>query len=115
MSVLSETIERLGTSYAVTHRAKSTVRGGRELKGAETTEYVTAMVQPLKGDEIERLPEGMRGKDLRVVYSSSELRTQGSTWLSDLISIGDQTYEVSSLEDWSTHGGYWKAIVSRQA
>ena len=88
---------------------------GRFTPGARsTTAGVVASFQPLRGREIELLPEGDRDKRSGKVYTATELkgadRTAGT--MADQIVFDGDTWEVSSVEK-HTFGGYWKAIVLR--
>jgi hypothetical protein len=71
-------------------------------------------VQPLGPREVQRMPEGIRHRQLLRVYALAELRTSAPGEAKD----GDRfvhqgvTYEVVKVEDWSAQGGYWKAVAA---
>jgi len=71
---------------------------------------IRASVQPLRGNELLRLPEGQRQlkniklctpSDLRVVDDNTKTKA-------DQIIDGSTTYEITTAEDWTDEGGYWK-------
>jgi len=115
MSSFASTIDRFATgTYQVKRRAPGATVDGRDRKGAETVVSIRASVQPASGSTLDRLPEGMRQREVREVYSATQLRTQGPGRLPDLIVIDGNDYEVESVDDWSQLAGYWKAIVTIQ-
>jgi hypothetical protein len=71
-------------------------------------------IQPLKGREVDRLPEGQRTRGPMWVYCESELRPPNE----DLGIKGDTfawsgcTYEVGSVEDWTMFSpAHYKALA----
>ena len=79
-----------------------------------TTAGVVATFQPLRGSEIEMLPEGDRDKRSGRVSSATEIKSadKGSQLMADQIVFDGDTWEVRSV---SKHhfGGYWEAFVVR--
>jgi hypothetical protein len=59
-------------------------------------------MQPLNGEEMLRIPEGQRNKEMRKVYSERRLFAQGELSLgrADIIKEGDNYWEVQRVEDW---------------
>jgi hypothetical protein len=101
-------------TYTVTRKAASSYLVGRQLSAATVaTLTITAVVHPLTGKELARLPEGMRTKELKVVITATELKTQGSSQEPDSIVIGSDTFEVQTVEAWQETGGYYKAVVAK--
>jgi hypothetical protein len=88
---------------------------GRYTAGTRsTTSGVNASFQPLRGREIEMLPEGDRDKRSGKVYTATELKSadRADELLADQIVFDGDTWEVRSVEK-HHFGGYWKAIVVR--
>jgi hypothetical protein len=88
---------------------------GRYTPGARSiTAGVVASFQPLRGREIEILPEGDRSKRSGKLYTAVEiLAADRDTQLgADRIVFDGDTFEVLSVEK-HHFGGYWKAIVVR--
>lgn len=74
---------------------------------------VPAVVIPLSGRELQRLPEGLRTSELLQVFSSVALKTQGPGQAPDSIAIDGDAYQVQHVEPWSTLGNYYRAIVAK--
>lgn len=88
---------------------------GRYTPGTRSTVVgVMASFQPLRGREIELLPEGDRDKRSGKVYTYTELKStdRAAELMADQIIFDGDTWEVRSVEK-HTYGGYWKAIVVR--
>lgn len=107
-------ISRFATgTYTVTRRTASTYVAGRAVAGSSSTLTITASVQPASGRELERLPEGRRAKETRVLYTTTPLYVggQGAAYEADRIAIGGATWEVQHVEAWPAAGGYTRALV----
>lgn len=85
---------------------------GLAVAGATSSSTIAAVVTPLTGRELLRLPEGDRDKERLLVLSRSEMRTTGVGGKADLITINGEDYEVSSVEPWPMFG-FHKAVVTR--
>jgi hypothetical protein len=88
---------------------------GRYTQGTRSTiADVVASFQPLRGKEIEMLPEGDRGKRSGKLYTATEIRAEDRTaqLMADQIIYDGDTWEVRSVEK-HTYGGYYKAIAVR--
>lgn len=89
---------------------------GRWVQGTLVEHPGTGNVQPAGGDDIERLPQGHRGRRALRVYTDLELRTAAEGdggHAADRVEIDGDEYEVSTSETWG-HGGYWRAIITRE-
>jgi hypothetical protein len=89
---------------------------GRYTPGATSdTTGVVASVQPIKGDELERLPEGIRTKRPAKLYTETELKQKDTAAGTppDLIIWDGETWEVESVEK-HAWGTYYKALIVRQ-
>jgi hypothetical protein len=94
----------------ITRRRFSTagaVRGAdrRYVPGAASLTVISASVQPLRGREVETLPEGERHKDWQKVYTAADLVTAdqhagGAGGAADQLDIGGITYEVRQVWPW---------------
>jgi len=83
---------------------------GRYVEPSYSDTTIRASVQPLRGDELLRLPEGQRQTKNVKLYTPSDLRVvdDETKTKSDQIIDGTTTYEVRTAEDWTDEGGYWK-------
>lgn len=88
---------------------------GRFTPGVRTnTAGVVASFQPLRGKEVEMLPEGDRDKRSGKLSTATEIKSadRDSQLMADQIIFDGDTWEVRSVEK-HHFGGYWKAIVVR--
>lgn len=89
---------------------------GRYVPGATTeTCFANISIQPLSARERLQLPEAIRTKELVLVYSKDELRTDrpGDGLKADRFVYKGNTYVVNTVEDWSDHGGFYKVIAEK--
>lgn len=80
---------------------------------AATTFEITASVQPMSGRELDRLPEGLRQREVRVVFTATELKGTADTQEADEITIDGEQWQVQTPESWLTLGNYFRAVVAR--
>lgn len=103
-------------TYTVTRRGASTVVDGRAVPAVPSTLSIVASVQPATGRDLERLPEGQRSRETRVVFTPTQLliATQGAG-LSDIVAIDGSKWEVQQVARWDAPPGtdapYWRCIV----
>lgn len=106
---------RAPTSLTVRRKATGTFTNGRYTPAAtETTVTITnASVQPLGGRELLLLPEGFRTRQALKVYSPELLRGADAEagYEADRFEYLGETFEVYACEDWSEHGGYYRATA----
>lgn len=82
--------------------------------GTETTLiFYDCSLQPLRPREIQLLPENFRSREAVKIFSKDELRTADAVagYEADRVQYKDKWYEVHSVEDWSEHGNFWKAVA----
>jgi hypothetical protein len=71
-----------------------------------TTFTARASVQPVTGDDIARLPEGINPTGLVTIYSPTELKVR------DRVTVpGRGAYEVERMRPWADSGNYSRAIA----
>lgn len=100
-------------TYTVTRYAAGDYVAGKLTAGSTSTLSISASVQPVSGQELQRLPEGERVKDWLYVYTPTELNTREGKKAADKISIDGANYEVATVDDWATEGGFYRALVQR--
>lgn len=111
MSLLGAIASLSTGSYTRTRYAAGTTVDGLYTAGAASTATIDASVQPVRGAELQSLPEGRHADDSRVVYTESELRVSP---VPDRVTIGGEAFEVFKVEPWTAHGvTYYRALVSR--
>lgn len=79
------------------------------VEGTPLVFNITGSVQPIRGAELQRMPEGLREKELRRVYTETEL------FNNDTVTIDGQDYQVEEVDDYSRHGflAHYRVIVRR--
>ena len=113
---LSSIITNLGaTSYIVTRLASNGYTDGRRNAPTSSTLTVLAMVQPLAGRELDRMPEGLQDKELRAVWTEADLKVTvvGGDNEPDVITIDGVPYQVQTVENWSQLGNYRRYIAAK--
>ena len=102
--------------YTVTRPAASTYSSGVEVPDASPTTFqVQAVVNPVTGIELFRLPEGRRTTDFREVFVSVALNSESDANSADLVSIDGINFEVDRSERWNSLANTWRCIVQRSA
>jgi hypothetical protein len=74
---------------------------------------VLACVQPLTGRELERLPEGIRSRELLSVYTVAALFNEAPGVRPDIIAIDGRSWQVEKVERFDALGNYFHSIVSK--
>ena len=75
-----------------------------------------ANMQSMNARERQVLPELIRDRETRKIYTTCELRSvevEGKL-RADRIEWNRQRYIVQSIEDWTDDGGYYKVIVVKE-
>jgi hypothetical protein len=100
--------------YTVTRHAAESYVDGLLVAGSTSTFSITASVQPVTGRELQTLPEAQHGREVRVVFTTAELRTRQAGNAPDTIEIDGETWAVERQEGWNAFGGYHsRAFITR--
>src|ERR1700721_340786 len=100
--------------YTVSRPLASTYVNGVEVPDPSPTVFqVQAVVNPLNGIDLKRLPEGRRSTDFRQIFTSVALNTQSDTYGADQVTIGPDVYEVQEFNLWQMMGNVWISLVQR--
>lgn len=97
-------IARFATgTYTVTRRTSGGYDQGRALPTTDASFSVVAAVAPASGNDLQRLPEGRRTIDSKIVFTPTELLTgaQGGTYEADWIAIDGGSWECQHVEKWT--------------
>lgn len=114
MGVTSVLTRKATGTYVVTRTPVGTYpSGGLHVPGTPANINVLACVQPLTPRELERLPEGLRSRELRHVWTAAALKVADGVNVPDLVAIDGASWEVQAVEDWVAFGGLCKAVVAR--
>ncbi len=106
-------------TYTVTRRAAPSYgTDGRLTLGATTTFTITASVQPGSGRTTVAVPEGYRGEEQKVIYTTTELRGHSdapSAPTPDTIALNSETWTIVRCEKWEGLSGspHWVAYAAR--
>lgn len=111
LSDIGGIIEDFAAPYTVSRAGAIdfTTTPGFPLAGTPTAIPITAVVQPVRNKDLQRLPEGLRTDQLRAVFTETQLQTEPQP---DTIVIDGLSWQVESVEPWES-GGFWKAIVRK--
>lgn len=98
------------TRYAAGSRAT-----GEWVEGAATTSMIWASVQPMPGRDRQNLPEGLRERDVRKVFTETMLRpaSQHSGTSADRIDVDGVAYEVMTVTPWRAVLVHYEVVVAR--
>lgn len=80
---------------------------------AVSTFQAVGSLQPLEGRQVDVLPELLREREVKVFFTPAELRTGGEEGEADRLVVEGEEWEVHSVKDWATLGGYHEALVVR--
>lgn len=111
---LSDAIDLLTTGrYKVTRSSPASVdASGRRVAPASTTFEATGVLWPLQGKELERLPEGLRNREVQKLITSTELRTLETT-MPDVLTIDGYAWEVAKVAAWRG-GNFFECTIARR-
>lgn len=113
------TIGAFASNYTVTRYAAGTHSNttGRFTPGSTSTLTIRASVQPASPSDVERLPEGMRGRDARRVYTETQLfpvRQGAQPRQADTLVIDGYVYEVADVNYWDKVMPHYRCIAVRR-
>lgn len=104
-----------GPTYAIDDNGRQVTTAG--------TPWVapSASVQPLRGRELQQLPEGARADEYREVWLTPDVPTRTLTPADtrtgrggDVLLLDGQPYEVTTAHDWRAAGAYLHVTVRKQ-
>lgn len=111
---LGDAVDALATGiYLVTRAGATTYTQGRPVAAASSSLEIRAMVYPVTGRTLDRLPEGLRTHETIAVVTRTELKSLQATKTPDLVTYKGAQYQVAMLEDWKASGGFWRAFCTR--
>lgn len=107
---------KTAATYTVTRRAAQTVTDGIVTLGATSSVSITAVVQPLRGKDLEVLPEARHARDVRMIHTRTALRVDSSAGAADVVTIGGEAYTVIHVEEWTIRGStFYRCYAARNA
>lgn len=97
--------------YLVTRPGAETVTAGVVTVAAPVYFWTKGSLQPTDEKDIELLPEGLRERESKVLYTEHVLQAVGATSGADAVTVAGVLYEVQSVEDWQQLGAYHRAVL----
>lgn len=88
---------------------------GRFTPGTASAINFTASVQPVSGNDLESLPEGVREQGMYRLYTSFQLRTINQTTKepADIIDFDGKKYKIVFLQPWQNNViNHYKAFMA---
>lgn len=82
---------------------------GRWVEGSYTDSTITASIQPLKGEDMESLPEGRRDSEAYKMYTSTLVKTvqeAGSNQNADRVIFFGKEFEVHQVNEWQNNSNF---------
>ena len=103
------------TAITVVRNTAPFVENGIATRLAPELLSMSAVVTPVSGKELDRLPEGLRTRQVKMFLVKEKLNTANDNDRSspDRIEMNGERYQVERVEDWSDHG-YFRAFGVRQ-
>lgn len=96
-------IDRFGTTYTVRRRDPGQYIDGIWTPAGTYEEFdIIASIQPVRGRELEMLPEGRRTREAIRIYTKSGIRPaiEQQDVKGDLVNYKGRQYEVHKVEEW---------------
>lgn len=105
--------------YTVTRTPKGATTLGRYTAGSPSTFSIAASIQPVAGRELQALPEAQHGEEVRVIYTTTELKTRDPGFEPDTIEIDSEDWTIFRFERWQAFGAandaqHFRAFASRK-
>lgn len=88
-------------SYTVTRTAEGTTTAGRYTPGATSTFLLNAIEQPFSPRTLLPLPEGVRSEEVKLLHTSTLLRTRDNNGEADFVTIRGEDFYA-----WQVAGPY---------
>jgi len=82
-------------------------------QSADSTISGIASIQPLDGEEIQRVPEAMRAEAMVKIWFTQELRGADTGLPGDRFSWMGSLYEVQGKVNWSATGNYYQYVARK--
>ncbi|MFH0902140.1 MAG: hypothetical protein V2A73_16030 [Pseudomonadota bacterium] len=101
MSTIRKPAEHF-TTVTVRRRADGGYVDGIWIDGSQSETTITASVQPVSGQALERLPEGLRTRDSVRVITDDDLQSadENDSKVADRIVWQSEEYEVVAVQNW---------------
>lgn len=116
MSIQAAIIRNATGTYSVARAsAPEAYVDGVPATPSRSTISVKAVIQPASGRDLQQLPEGQHGNEIRKMFTTVEMRTRTPAGAADLVTIDGETWEVVNVSRWQARTGtHWESLLSRR-
>jgi hypothetical protein len=90
------------TQFSVSRPTGSFVKG-KWVVGVPSSLTIWATVQPLKGMDLQLVPEGRRNSQAVKVYTKTQLQIGQGTTNADILNAFGLHFEIITVEPWQSH------------
>lgn len=117
--MISSCIDAFPSPLTVTRTTETTtfVNGvAQAVTEVDEFEVIPISVQPMAARERLLLPELIRDREALKAYTRCALYgvdVPGKV-RADRITFKEENWVIHSVEDWSTHGGFWKVVLVKE-
>jgi hypothetical protein len=102
--------------YVVQRAAQGSYVDGVFVPGTSSTLSIRAAVQPLTGRDLLELPEGHHASEVRLVFTTTELRSLSPDSAADIVVIDGINWRVVEVSRWDFDGDtHYRAMVSKRS
>lgn len=115
MSLADVVLHLASGTYTVTRQTGGSYVNGIWTPGGSSTFSIVASIQPTSGEDLVRLPEGVRTRELVTVFTPTELQVKNAPagTEADRIAYKGASYEVQTVEKWDEQGGFYRAVAAK--
>ena len=111
--MIADALKAWASAYLVTRATDNGFTpSGVTAAPSTSTLTIQAVVVPLTGRELERLPEGLRTQEIQAVFTTTQLQSAAAGQRPDEIAVGLESWQVEHVESWIA-GAFYRAIVRR--
>ena len=111
---LSDVVDELSNgNFDVTRRGATTYVDGVRVAAAPSTITFRGLIYPIAGRELERLPEGLQGKEVIGIITKTKLLEASTTNEPDVVSYDDNTYQIEQGDRWKASGNFFAYVASK--
>lgn len=113
---LCDAVDLLASGYYLVARpAAKTVSNGVVDSPPATYFWSKGSMQPVPGRDVQKLPEGIREKELKAFFTCDELKTKATalTGEPDRVTVDGELFEVAHLDDWMQLGAYHRVVLAK--
>jgi hypothetical protein len=113
---LADTVIRLASgTYTAARQTGGMYANGIWVPLSFSTFEIVASIQPASGEDLVRVPEGVRTRELVTVFTPTELQVKNAPagTEADRVAYKGATYEVQTVEKWDESGSYYRAVAAK--